>query len=212
MLGLFEGDGIDPGPRGEQPMVVGRWQWQFLGENLPFSQGDISFRDKPAASLAFGAAQVRGPYTRFSSSGGGQLSDFEAGGDERYTLKQWMQEFAWQYQGYSVQQEFHVKHITDHDTGLRSELNGGYAQMGKAWRADWKPRPFVWELALRLARVDWDNTPVDRVQREASLVANLFLSGHNNKLSIELSQLELSEENQPNAHETRLQLQWDVSF
>lgn len=212
MLGLFEGDGISPEARGGAPMAVARWQWQFLGRDLPFSQGDIKLREEAAASLSFGAAGVRGPYTRFSSSGGGQLRGYAAGGDERYTLRQYLQEFAWQYRGYSIQQEYHIKHITDHESVRDSELHGGYAQFGKAWRVDWQTLPFVWELAVRLARVDWDKTLLDRTQREYSLVGNVFFSGHDNKLSFELSKLELQETNQPGVDETRVQLQWDISF
>ena len=212
MLGLFEGDGISPAARGGAPMAVARWQWQFLGRELPFSQGDIKPREEAAASLSFGAAGVRGPYTRFSSAGGGQLRGYAAGGDERYSLRQYLQEFAWQYRGYSIQQEYHLKLITDHESAQSSELRGGYAQFGKAWRIDWQVLPFVWELAVRLARVEWDKTLLDRTQREYSLVGNVFFSGHDNKLSFELSELELQETGQPGVEETRVQLQWDISF
>jgi len=212
MVGVHEGDGIDPDARGDDAMWLARWQWQFLGRDLPFSQSDIRIHEKPAATLAFAASRVRGPYTRFSSSGGGQLIGFEQGGDDRYTLEQWLQEFAFMHQGYSFQQEYHVKHIEDHKTGLRSELSGGYVQAGKAWELGWFDQGWVGELALRLARVDWDNTPIDRTQREYSVVANLFFAGHDNKLTLELSRLELHEADQPAVDENRLQLQWDISF
>jgi hypothetical protein len=60
-LGVNKGNGrggIDR--RNGDPMYLARWQWHFLGEELPFSQSDLKFREVPAASLSFAAAQVRG--------------------------------------------------------------------------------------------------------------------------------------------------------
>jgi phosphate-selective porin OprO/OprP len=212
MLSVVDGDGIDPGARSSDPMFVGRWQWHFLGEALPFSQSDLKFRSAPAATIAFGGSHGRGPYTRFSSSGGGQLDGFTQGGEERYTLKQWLQEFAWHYAGMSLQQEFHVKKISDHETSTESTLTGGYAQFGKAWRARWDDHPVTWELALRLARVDWETPVPDRTQDEVTVVANLFFAGHNNKLSFDVSRISLDEEFSGKRHDNRFRAQWDVSF
>ena len=135
MLGVNQGTGRGGlNEDGGDPMYLARWQWHFLGKELPFSQSDLKFRKMPAASLAFAAAQVRGAYTRYSSSGGGQLDGFETGGDKRYTLRQFLQEFAWHYAGMSIQQELHFKDIRDHETGTDSSLRGGYAQFGKLWQ------------------------------------------------------------------------------
>lgn len=213
MLGINKGTGrggIDED--GGDPMYLGRWQWNFLGTALPFSQSDLKFRQAPAASLAFGAAHVRGPYTRYSSSGGGQLDGFDSGGDERYTLQQYLQEFAWHYDGMSIQQEYHVKEITDHETGAESTLRGGYAQFGKLWEAGWHDRSFGVEGALRVARVDWDIPGPDRVQGELTLVANLFIRGHDNKISAEVSQVSLDDQSTGKDSDLRFRLQWDVSF
>ena len=212
MAGVFQGDGRSPGPRGDDPMWVLRWQWQFLGQPLKFAQSDYAFTETPAASFSLAAARVRGPYTRFSSSGGGQLDGFEQGGDERYTLEQWQQGFAWKHSGFSVQQEYHHKTIDDHETGLRSKLSGGYVQAGKAWPMRLGGRSFPFELAARYARVEWRDSPQDRNQYETSMVANLFLSGHDNKLSAELSRLRVNEPGSGSDSDLRVQLQWDVSF
>lgn len=208
MLGVMEGDSRDPGPRGDDPMMLARWQWQFLGEDLPFAQSDFAFRSRPAGSLAFAYARITGPYTRFSSSGGGQLDGFTTGGDDRYVLTQWLQEFAWQFRGYSFQQELHFKNIEDREGNEDGELTGGYLQFGKAW----KPTRSQWplEVALRYAQVDWD-TLAARKQEELSLVLNVFFSGHNNKVSAEIGQLKLDMSGQQESN-SRFRFQWDFSF
>jgi hypothetical protein len=197
---------------GGDPMVLVRWQWQFLGRALPFSQSDLKFRQKPAASLAIATARVRGPYTRYSSSGGGQLDGFDIGGDERYTLRQYLQEFAWHFDGMSIQQEYHVKQIRDHESGADSTLRGGYAQFGKLWEIHRRDHNLGIEGAIRIARVDWDTPEPDRVQDEITLVSNLFIRGHNNKVTAEVSQIRLDSEQTGKDKDVRFRLQWDVSF
>ena len=213
MLGINKGTGRGSlGEHGGNPMYLARWQWHFLGHVLPFSQSDLKFRDKPAASLAIAAASVRGPYTRYSSSGGGQLDGFESGGDERYTLEQFLQEFALHYDGYSIQQEYHQKRIKDHETGSRSTLRGGYVQAGKVREVRWFDQNFALEGALRVARVNWNTVQPDRVQDEISLVSNLFIRGHNNKVTAEVSQIRLDSDQTGKEKDVRFRLQWDVSF
>ena len=213
LLGVNKGDGRgNLHDHGSNPMVLARWQWNFFGEVLPFSQSDLKFRQKPAASLAFGGAEVRGPFTRFSSSGGGQLDGFEDGGDERYTLQQFLQEFAWHYNGMSIQQELNIKKIKDHETGQRSTLQGGYAQFGKLWAVSWFEKDLALEGAVRVARVDWDTGIPDRVQDELTFAANLFMNGHNNKLTADISEIRLKNDLTGKEKDIRFRLQWDVSF
>lgn len=212
MAGLYQGDGRDPGPRGNQPMYMLRWQWHFMGEVLPFSQTDYEFSEKPLGSFSLAAARVRGPYTRFSTSGGGQLDGFSSGGEERYTLEQWQQGFAWRHNGFSVQQEYHQKRIEDHETGLRSKLTGGYAQLGQAWPVNIGRYTFPFQLGLRYAWVDWKNTPQDRTQQEITLGANLFLAGHDSKFTADVSQISIDEPGVGDGDDVRFRLQWDVSF
>ncbi len=211
-VGIYEGDGRDPGPRGDELLYMARWQWQFLGRDLSFRQSDLAFSSRPLASFSLAAATVRGPYTRFSSSGGGQLDGFEAGGGERYTLEQWQQGFAWKFNGWSIQQEYHQKRIEDHEAGGRSTLNGGYAQLGKAWMVSGETWSKPVELALRYARVDWRDTPLDRDQEEWTVVANLFFQGHDNKLTADVSRISVDEIGGESAADTRARVQWDWSF
>jgi phosphate-selective porin OprO/OprP len=209
--GAFAGDGREPGARGEGHLYMLRWQWNFLGPDLPFSQSDIKFREQPAASFALAGAAVESPYTRFSSSGGGQLDGFGAGGDDRYRMRQWLQEFALHYKGIAIQQEYHAKHIRDRDLGTTSTLRGGYAQVSKAWRARWLG-PYPAEIGVRHAVVDWQDTPADRRERELTVVANLFFDGHNNKVTAEISRLSLDYDGAADRADKRWRVQWDVSF
>lgn len=212
-VGVMEGDGRDPDAEsGDGNMWLGRYQWNFAGEPLPFSQSDFDFSPRPTGTLAFGAARFEGPHTAFSSAGGGQLDGFEAGTGDRYAVEQWLQEFAWQYDGWSLQQEFHVKRIDDRQDGATTRLNGYYAQAGKAWPwtvGDWT-RPI--ELALRLARVDQDTQAAGDTQRETTLAVNLYLAGHDNKLTFDISEISLSQAGAASLADTRWRLQWDVSF
>jgi hypothetical protein len=189
-----------------------RWEWDFLGETLPYSQSDLQMRPTPAASLAFATARVEGPYTRFSTAGGGQLDGFEPGDSGRYRIDQWLQETAWRYRGFSLQQEYHVKTIVDRATARESELSGGYVQFGKIWPLVTASRELPVELALRYARVDWNRTPQDRDQREVTAVLNVFFEGHRNKLSFDVSRLAVTEVSGTSARDTRLRAQWEVSF
>jgi hypothetical protein len=213
MAGVFRGNGRgDHAPTGDEPMYIVRWQWHFMGQPVPFSQSDFQFTKKPAGSFSIAAARVRGPYTRFSTSGGGQLDGFEMGGDERYTIEQWQQGFAWRHKGFSIQQEYHQKYIEDHETGQDSTLRGGYAQAGKAWPVDFGRYTFPVELAARYARVVWSNTPMDRTQTELTVAANLFLPAHDNKFTADISRLSVSQPGIGEDHDLRFRLQWDLSF
>ncbi len=211
IAGVYEGTGRSADQSADEPMTMIRWEWDFLGEALPYSQSDLAMRPTPAASLAFGTARVDGPYTRFSTAGGGQLDGFEPGDSTRYSIEQWLQEFAWHYRGFSLQQEYHVKTVVDRDLQRESELSGGYVQAGKIWPVELASRVLPIELALRYARIDWDLTALDRELTELTLALNVFFEGHRNKLTFDISRLDVVEATSA-GHDTRLRAQWEVSF
>jgi phosphate-selective porin len=202
------------GGRGDvdQPMYLGRWQWNFLGRDLPFSQSDILMRPKPAGSLSVAAASWRGPYVGFSSKGGGALPGYPVGDRTTYGVEQAMVETAFQYRGFSWQQEYHWKTIDDTVNETVTDLNGWYAQAGYFFNGlfDWFPRPL--EIGLRAAQVDRNTALEGDLEEEATLVFNWFFSGHSNKLTFDVSRLHDENQEIGRRWETRFRLQWDVQF
>ena len=95
--GWAYGNGLNTSGDSGQPMWLGRYQWNFSGAVLPFSQSALKRYPEARGSLAFAVVTNASRYTRFSSSGGGQLPGFEEGEDNQYRLEQFLQEFAWQH-------------------------------------------------------------------------------------------------------------------
>jgi len=211
-VGVFSATGRGGTGSVEDPMWLGRWQWNFLGRDLGFSQCDIRLREQPAGSVAVAGATWRGPYTAFSSAGGGELPGFEPGDRDRYDVSQYMIETAFQWRGFSWQQEYHRKTVDDTATDTVTELAGGYFQAGffPHVLAQWVPRPL--EVALRYAEVDPDVNRPDDLWHEATLAFNWFFHGHRNKLTLDLSRLHDRSAEPGLEWETRVRVQWDVSF
>ena len=123
-----------------------------------------------------------------------------------------MMETAFQYRGFSWQQELHWKRVHDTDVGAVTELTGLYCQAGlfpHTFIAE-IPRPL--EVALRYATVDPDRNRASDRQTEVTLGCNWFFNGHRNKLTLDLSYLHDQAASQGQGHVNRLRLQWDISI
>lgn len=190
---------------------MARYQWNFTRRVLGFSQSDIGRRDKPAGSIAIAAMSGDSMYTAFSSSGGGQLPGYSAGQSDRYHIRQSMLETAWQYRGFSWQQELHWKNIKDSVTNTEQSIVGGYAQTGMFFAEVWQKFPEPLEFALRYAFVDPNEEPDNKIEREYVLAANWFFKGHRNKLTADFGRVDRRDDTFSQT-ETRIRLQWDVSF
>lgn len=211
-LGVYSGTGRGGEGSIEQPLVLGRWQWNFLKRDLPFSQCDLKFHDRPAGTIAVAAASWQGPYTAFSTAGGGALPGFEVGGKGSYKVEQAVLETAFMYRGFSWQQEVHRKRVETVATGEVTELEGWYAQIGYFFHgvADWFPPKL--EIAVRHAQVDPDVALGEDHIGEATLALNYFFYGHRNKLTLDISRINDRSAEIGKRVENRLRLQWDVSF
>jgi phosphate-selective porin OprO/OprP len=208
--GALGGNGRNEDADGGRPMVMGRWQWNYTGAVLPFSQSALKRYREPHASLSFAAVVNDSQYTRFSSDGGGQLPGYEEGEDNQYRIYQAMQEWAWQRRGLSFQQELHWKSIRDRVQGGTRNIVGGYAQAGWFPSDRWRAVPEPLELALRAAYVDPDS-PEGLEDLELTFAINWFLNGHRNKLTFDASYLTAEEEGQRES-DYRYQLQWELSI
>jgi len=210
-LGILNGNGLNASGDGGKPMWLGRYQWNFSGEVLPFSQSALKRYSEPRGSLAVALVSNASRYTRFSSGGGGQLPGFEDGVDNQYRVEQLLQEFAWQSGGWSIQQEFHFKKITDRINDETTDLRGAYITAGWFPSASYAKWPTPLELALRFAQVKpYQNADLHE-NREFTLGVNWFFNGHRNKLSSDVSRLRFDDPTGM-ARDWRFRLQWDVSL
>ena len=217
--GVFNGEGRGVKNNSTDHLYMGRLQWNFLGRDLPWRQTDVEYTDKPAGSFAVAGFTNTGPCTRWSSSGCGNLDGFDKpifATEDQFRIEQAVQEFAFKYRGFSLQQEWHRKFITDRVLGTESDLTGFYIQSGYFFHnlIDAVPAPL--ELAARYAYVSEPNKSVRSIyneREEFSLGANWFFSGHSNKITVDLSRLTLDDGLLgSNYSDNRFRIQWDVSF
>lgn len=211
-VGVFNGNGRGATNDDDSMMWMARYEWHFLRRELPFSQSDFEYHEQPTATLSFATAANRSPFTRFSSSGGGQLDGFEEGQPGQYDLRQFLEEFALKYRGFSVQHELHWKTVEDRVNETTTRLRGSYAQAGYLpWaRSGSALEPL--ELAVRYAWVDPDTSLPQDTRTELTFGANWFFSGHDNKVTLDASRLTLEQEDGPRLVDSRVRLQWDISF
>ena len=217
--GVFNGEGRGVRDNDPNKMYVGRVQWNFLGRDLPWRQSDTDFTKLPTGSLAIAGMTTEGSCTRWSSSGCGNLDGFDApaiAASDQYETNQIVQEFAYKWRGFSVQQEWHDKTVTDRSTGSEYDLTGGYFQTGYFFNNLFPSVPAPLELAMRYAFVEEPNATdlnFDNERKEYTLGANWFFSGHNNKLTLDFSHLTLDDGLVGRSEsDNRVRMQWDVSF
>lgn len=211
-LGVFSGAGRGESNDDDRLMWMGRYQWNFLGRDLPFSQSDVERHESPAGSLALAAVTNRGASTRFSSDGGGQLDGFPDGAPGQYDVDQWLAELAFKWRGVSFLHEYHEKRVADRLDGSVTRLAGGFVQAGYFPHEAWAAVPAPLEVAARRAVVDPDRAaPGDR-RHETTFAVNWFFAGHRNKLTLDVSRLDLAVAGAETLRDDRLRVQWDLSF
>jgi phosphate-selective porin len=194
------------------PMWVARYQWNLLGRELGFTQSDLEGKKKPHAAVAGGFVSNRSPYTSFSGSGGGALPGFTVGGAGQYSVRQWLEDAAFHYRGFSFQHEFHWKRILDNSTSALTHLRGSYVQAGFVVYKPAGGKRGALELAGRWAFVDRDTSVPSNTEQELTGALNWFFRGHSNKLTLDASRLTLEQAAGPRLSRGRARLQWDVHF
>lgn len=218
--GVFTGSGRGEANDDGNMMYFGRYQWNFLGRDLKWTQSDVEYHEQPTGSVAFGAYTTVGKCTRWSSSGCGSLAGFTSDSvavPGQFRVQGMVEEFAFKWRGLSLQHEYHWKEIKNNQVpegsvGYKTNLMGSYSQIGyfPHYLIPAVPKPL--EVAFRYAFVDPNvNVRNDRRQ-EYTAAINWFFAGHKNKLTLDGSWLTLSQPAGQNQHEQRVRLQWDVSF
>ncbi len=218
--GAFTGEGRGVQNDDDGLMYMGRVQWNFLGgRDLKWRQTDVEYTKKPTGSLSFAAATNTGRCTRWSSSGCGNLDGFTRAGNAQngqFTVEQYQQGSAFKYRGFSWQQEYHWKTVDDNLGGTTSDMEGAYAQAGYFFHHLIPSIPKELEFAARYAFVDEpneNNVLVNNRREEFTLIANWFISGHNNKITADYSHLTLDDDVLGrDISDDRFRVQYDVSF
>ncbi len=217
-VGIFNGEGRSVNNSNKNMMKMVRLQWNPLGRDLKWRQSDVTRHEKPTLSIAGAWAGNRGNCTKWSSSGCGGLDSLptDTTNPNRYDINQALAEVAYKHQGFSLQSEFHWKHIEDDETGREHDLDGAYAQAGYFFNEINPAIPEELELAFRYAYVnepDNSDTRLDNRRQEFTWAVNWFIAGHGNKITADFSHLTLKDATADNTFdENRFRLQWDISF
>jgi hypothetical protein len=196
----------------DELMYMLRLQWNPNGEELGFSGSDLKFNKKFISSIAVAGVTNTSRFTRFSTSGGGQLYGFENGIEGQYKVDQLLFETAFKYRGFSFDQELHFKNIDDRVNLEETTLIGNYFQVGYFFHYLFPKFPKPLEVFARQAFYD-PNTDISGDNNfEYSFGLNWFFNGHKNKLTLDYSYLDLNEFNIEDNSEHMVRIQWDVSI
>lgn len=211
-LGIFRDRRVASDAADGSPMWLARYQWNALGGGVSLSQSDLERQRDPRLSLAVATMGNRSSYTRFSSSGGGQMDGFQAGAPGQYSLRQYLAEAAFKQRGFSLQQEFHWKSVVDNVTAERTNLRGSYVQAGYFFNEIVRQIPRQLEFAGRYAFVDPRTGRSGDLLHETNVVANWYFKGHADKISVDVSRYSLIGENDAQRSKVGVRVQWDASF
>jgi phosphate-selective porin len=219
--GVFSGLGVGERNNDDDNMMwSGRLQWNVLGGEMPFTQGDVEHHDHPALNIAFAASTNQSKCTAFETAEDScrALPGFDIGKSGQYRLRQMMEEVRFKWQGLSFQHELHWKDVIDthkskFDGERETNLLGGYFQAGYFPHYIFDVIPKNLELAGRYGFVDPNRDVDNDLQQEASGVLNYYFNGHSNKLSFQVSHLTVSDPKLLlTRSDQRFWAQWDISF
>lgn len=211
-LGIFRDRRVPADAADGSPMWLARYQWNPLGGGVALSQSDLERQRDPRVSLAVATTGNRSSYTRFSSSGGGQMDGFQDGAPGRYSLRQYLTEAAYKQRGFSLQQEFHWKRVIDNVNSTETRLRGSYVQAGYFFNEIYSKIPRQLELAGRYAFVDPGTRRSNDLLHETAVAANWFFKGHADKLTVDVSRYSLIAAGNNQRSRVGVRVQWDASF
>lgn len=231
--GVFAGRGVGERLNDDLHMMFSaRLQWNALGGEMDFSQSDLELHPQPVLGLAAAVASNISDCTAFETdaqscrslattrSDGTPFGDPAEPGetsDGQFRADQFVAELRFKWRGIYAKHELHLKRVRDTQLepgapGRETTLHGNVTQLG------WLPHgliaavPAPLEIAARFASVDPARGVGGDWLTESSGVLNWFFAGHSNKLSLETSWLTVDERGASSRGQTRVRLQWDVSF
>lgn len=193
-------------------MYMARFQWNPNGGPLAFSGSDLEFHERFKMLFALAALTNTSEFTRFSTSGGGQLEGFEPGLPEQYQINQFLQESAGKYKGLSWQQELHFKNIDDRVNNKLTKMWGNLVQVGYFPGHAIEKVPEKLELFFRHAFYYPDYGVNKNIKKELTFGGNWFFYGHRLKLTGDISYLDSNFQNTEIYFGWRYRLQVDISL
>ncbi|MDH5700918.1 MAG: OprO/OprP family phosphate-selective porin [Nitrospirota bacterium] len=225
--GVFTGSGRGEANDDDNMMWFGRFQWNFLGRDLKWTQSDVEYHEQPTASVALAGYTNIGKCTRWSSSGCVRLGSLNSAGlaytndslatNGQFRVDGMMEEFALKWRGLSIQHEYHWKQVKDSSfaegaPGNKTNLMGSYSQIGyfPHYLIPAVPKPL--EVAFRYGFVDPNVSAKNDTLQEFTAAINWFFAGHKNKLTLDGTWFALAQPVGKDLQEQRIRLQWDVSF
>lgn len=223
-LGVFTGRGGAVGGNDDDHlMYISRLQWNVLGGDIGAAHGDLAFSSSPRVNIAAAAMTNRSDCTRFAAGANScrslpQFIPSDEAQDGQFDVEQAVAELRVHWNGFSLEGELNRKKVIDHlhtprDPRRRTVLEGGFIQAGLLPHGLFPTVPPQLEFGLRYASVDPDDGRGNDDVEEVTGVANWFFDGHENKLSLEFSHIDLEDPLlQAEGSENRLRLQWDMRF
>jgi len=203
-----------------KPLYFARVQWNPLGGGVDFTTADLATHTTPALSIGYAHAWNEGQYSRFSSSGGGQLGlwkevqeaiDATPLPHSLTKINQYNVDMALMYKGFSAQAEYHEKEVSAQNQNDLS-LDGYYIQAGYLLNSVWQWWPKPLEVVGRYATYTSQQAEEDRKNEEHSVGLNWYFAGHNNKLSVDFTRFDLHALNTEQFSDNRFRVQWDFTF
>lgn len=201
-IGAFTGAGLnEPANDDSHLLWLAHLQWNFLGRKVDYTQSDPTFTTPAVSAIGFSVATNRTNRRRFPQND-------DLGTPGQFRIEQAGENFVVRFQGFSLQQEAHVKAVRDLSSGTVTLSQGGYVEAGAFPNRVLKFVPAALELAGRYSLVDPNTARVGDFQRELTIGANWFFAEHRNKVSADYARLLRTDR----GLEQVVRVQWDVSF
>ena len=196
-------------------MYIGRLEWNILGGGIPIGEddADLDLSTNPVATIGAAASSNSSAFNRFDSGKGGVLLDgYTTYLPGQYQTAQYLQDFAFNYKGLSVMQEYHFKQVEDVAANTTQQMRGFIAQTGFFPSVLMQNLPEELQLIFKYAWLDADvDTPLN-TNNEYTAGVNWYFSGDfNNRLQADFSLIDMALTD-GNVDTSRFRLQWDVTF